>query len=161
MWHVRGNQILQPLGSPLLFNDQPQFVQADKSLPWPDSLFKEAGSYQWKGYDLKAEGSPVFKYVIAGLNVDDAFYPEENGKLLTRKIHVSGTNAVNDVFFRAVQAKKIERLATGEYYINEGEYFIRFNSSLQPTIRQTGEESELVMLLKKGTDSEINYSIIW
>ncbi len=161
MWHVRGNQVLQPLGSPLLFNDQPQFVQAEQSLPWPDSLSNEAGSYQWRGYDLKAEGGPVFKYQIAGVNVADVFYPEENGKILTRKINVSGEKAASDVFFRAAKAKKIERLSNGEYYINEGEYFIRFNSSVQPTIRQTNEGEELVVLIKRGTDSEINYSIIW
>ncbi len=161
MWHVRGNQILQPLSSPLLFNDEPQFVQVDQSLPWPDSLPKDGGSYQWRGYDLKAEGGPVFKYQIAGLNVADGFYPEENGKILTRKINVSGDKAASNVFFRAAKAKKIERLSNDEYYINDGEYFIHFNSSVQPTIRLTNDGAELVVLIKRGIDSEINYSIIW
>ncbi len=161
MWHVRGNQILEALGSPVLFNDNPQFAIAEQNAPWPDSLPKQTGYYRLKGYDLSSAGRPVFKYNIAGVNVADAIYPEENGRIITRKLNVNSSGAAGDVLFRTIKAKKIDGLSNGEYYINDGEYFIRFNTSLQVVVRQTKEGAELIIPLKKGIETEINYSIIW
>jgi hypothetical protein len=161
MWHVRGNQILEVLGSPLLFAGQPQFTMVTESSTPPNSLLRKTGFYQLKGYDLAAGGKPVFRYKIAGVTVADALYPDDGGKMLARKLSVSSADARDDLSFRVVEATTIDRRSNGEYYINDGAYFIRFNSSVQATVKETTKGVELVVLLKKGANAEINYSVIW
>jgi hypothetical protein len=114
-----------------------------------------------QGYDLAAGGKPVFRYKIAGVTVADAVYPDDDGKILTRKLTVNSSDAPDDVLFRIVEATTIDRRSNGEYYINDGAYFIRFNSAVQATVRETTKGVELVVLLKRGSNAEINYSVIW
>jgi len=80
---------VQPWAVWVKLNDAPPLaVLNSDNAAWPDSLNID---YRPKGYELDKQGYPTFKYIAAGLAVDDKVSPSPDGKVLTRRVTFNGT----------------------------------------------------------------------
>ncbi len=162
MWHERGDGTSRPMGSVLRFNDAPLWqVLNNPNTAWIDTLSNEA-AYRFNGYDIDESGRPIFKYSIYGTAVEDLTTPEENGKILTRTLKVSGANVPN-LYVRVVDGTTITLLADGSYVVNDKEYYVKVEAgAAKPVVRTVNNRQELLVPVSgadKGTT--LKYSIIW
>jgi hypothetical protein len=159
MWWFRGDGTTMALGSVIALNDAPQLaVLNSKDAVWPDSLSID---YRPKGYELDKQGYPTFKYIAAGLNVDDKLTPSDDGKVLTRRVTLTGVGKSN-LYYRIASAKNIATIGDGMYSINNYEYYLQLPKGIKPVLRVTTAGQELLLPVK-DTDkgATLEYSMIW
>ncbi|MBK6931206.1 MAG: DUF1080 domain-containing protein [Saprospirales bacterium] len=151
MWHDRGDGHAEPLGSVLLLGDTPPLAPFTGA--WPDSLGPDA-AFRLHGYRLDARGNPAFQYTVYGIQVEDRISPQENGKGLSREIHIAGT-PTPDLAFRIAAGQRIEQVAENTWAVDDKRYYVRLFA--KPEIRTTASGQELILL---ATES-IQYHLIW
>jgi len=160
MWWFRGDGTSKALGSVIPLNDKPQLaVLISGDAAWPDSLSID---YKPKGYELDKQGYPTFKYIAAGLTVDDKVSPSSDGKVLTRRVTFNGT-AQGNLYYRVAAAKSIDAMGNGMYSINNYEYYLQLpKGDVKPVLRTTAAGQELLLPVK-DTDkgATLEYSMIW
>lgn len=160
MWWFRGDGTSTALGSVVKLNDAPPLaVLNSDNAAWPDSLDID---YRPKGYELDKQGYPTFKYIAAGLNVDDKVSQSPDGKMLTRRVTFSGT-AQGNLYYRVANAKSIDAIGNGMYSINNYEYYLQIpKGNPKPILRTTATGQELLLPVK-DTDkgATLEYSMIW
>jgi hypothetical protein len=157
MWYERGEQQLaEPLGSIIALSGNPSFAMLNnQSSAWPDSL----SDYNYKGYDITANGRPVFKYSIGKMNVRDGFETEGDGRKLVHSFQV--TDASKNMWCLVGDGDAIVRLPNGLYAVNGKDYLIEVADSLKPVIRKTEKNTfQLLVPVNEGSSS-IKYSVIW
>lgn len=161
MWWFRGDGTSMALGSVIPLSDAPQLaVLGSGNAVWPDSLSID---YRPKGYELDSKGYPTFKYIAAGLNVDDKLTPSEDGKILTRKVTFSGPGQGN-LYYRIASAASIVPIGDGMYSINNYEYYLQLpkDGNVKPVLRSTVNGQELLLPVKDtGKGATLEYSMIW
>lgn len=160
MWWFRGDGTSRALGSVVKLNDAPPLaILNTDNTAWPDSLNID---YRPKGYELDKQGFPTFKYIAAGLTVEDKVSPSTDGKVLTRRITFNGT-ATGNLYYRVAAAKSIDAIGNGMYSINNYEYYLQLpKGDVKPVLRTTAAGQELLLPVRdtdKGTALE--YSMIW
>lgn len=91
-WEERPMKPIKPLGGPALVlpTHLPLARVRDTGEPWPTKFGAYAG-YVFKGYRLEADGTPVFRYRVDGLEVEDSIRPTADGASLRRMLVVRGT----------------------------------------------------------------------
>jgi len=159
MWWFRGDGTSVALGSVIPLNDAPVLaVLNSDNAAWPDSLNID---YKPKGYELDKQGYPTFKYVAAGLNIDDKVGQSADGKLLTRRVTFNGT-AQGNLYYRIASAENIDAIGDGMYSINNYEYYLQLPKGNKPVLRSAANGQELLWPVKDtGKGSTLEYSIIW
>ncbi|MDB5109356.1 MAG: hypothetical protein JWR67_470 [Mucilaginibacter sp.] len=158
MWENRGEpQLAKPLGSVLGLSVAPVLATLNNiENRWPDSVAFD--DLQNKGYQLDKNRMPTFLYSYAGADITDKISAQANGESLLRNVSV--TNAPGNFYFRIAEAAAIEKLENGLYAIGHQLYYIRFGEETKPVIRSTKNGQELIVALKKGSNT-LSYSLIW
>lgn len=115
-WNDRGGGYQPPLGydvlSPTPEGALPFFTVTAPNADWPKLEPKErADDYQWKGYRLDSQRSPIFSYRWQGVDVEESFATEgkgtaNDGKLI-RTITIKGTPPTN-TWLRLAASDKIQ-----------------------------------------------------
>jgi mono/diheme cytochrome c family protein len=81
-WEERLMPPVKPLGEATrMLPTHPSLARlraADEA--WP-ATWGEAAGYSFRGYRLEADGTPVFRYAVNGLEIEDAVRPEPDGSL--------------------------------------------------------------------------------
>ncbi len=160
MWHERGDASFLPLGSVLFLSDNQQLATlAGKNDNFPKVSKEE--EFRGKGYIIEENSArPIFKYIYNGTNVEDKIYPEEDGKILTREIKITATQALNNFYYKIAEGKTITDLTNGEYAIDDKNFYIKILSNQKPFIRELNGTKELVIAVESN-QPVIKYSIIW
>ncbi len=146
MWQNRGqSQLLLTRNAPILFEDG---VKISKS----NTFEERPKDYKNLGYDIKADGRPVFKSSLGGVQVSDSVIPTQEGSL-KRTIQLSGGDNVN---WKAASATAITELEDG--LINIGSlYYLKIPQSVDYTIRSRGATQDLIIPISNS----VNYEIFW
>ena len=160
MWHDRGDGSFKTTGSTLDLSDNPQLASlSDKNASFPTT--SREGEFKGKGYEIEEKsGRPVFKYNYNGATVEDRLYPEEGGKYLTREVKITSAQPATNIYYKIAEGKAIALLPSGEYAIDDKNFYIKILSPFKPFIREINGVKELVVALE-GNAPIIKYSVIW
>jgi len=146
-WSGRSEGFEPPLGDNILhFPLGPSFaVLAKDSEPWPTKSARALG-YHFRGYRLTADERPTFLYTIEGARVEDFANPVtgKSTAALRRTLTLTADQPVNNLWFRAAAANKIESLGENRYRIN-GEWTMRIEAAGMPRLRQSNGKTELLV----------------
>ncbi len=170
-WVGRGPGFQNPLGDNVLPlpAEVPFAVLADASTAWPSQPARDQG-YQFKGYRFDEARRPIFQYTFGRVAIEDLPRPLKSGKdkkelsldrTLTLSVTPGDPVSLNNLFFRAVTAQKIEPGIDGGFTI-DGTLKLRVvsSSSKQPLVRSAGNRFELLVpveLTQSGVKIEMKY----
>jgi len=116
---------------------------------WPQGL---SAGYSIDGYDIDADGYPIFQYRYDGLQFTDQTLPTSDGNVeRTIEVLAGQPNASHHV--RIAQGK-IDVLESGWYRI-DGEYYIDVEEAIVG-----GEHNDLLLVPLAGKTG-VTYSLIW
>ena len=172
-WVGRGPGFQNPLGDNVLPlpAEVPFAMLADASAAWPSQPARDQG-YQFKGYRFDDARRPIFQYTFGRVAVEDhprAIKSGKNNKELsldrTLSLSVSPEDPVslNNLFFRAVTAQKIEA-GPGGWFTIDGTLKLRIvsSSSKPPLVRPAGNRSELLVPMELTNDgAKIEMKYVW
>lgn len=101
-WEERTMPPVKPLGEATrMLPEHMPFARLNAATePWPETWGTAAG-YRFQGYRLEEDGTPVFRYAVDGLEIEDAMRPAANGTVLRRTMRIRGGNGGN-WFFRGL-----------------------------------------------------------
>jgi mono/diheme cytochrome c family protein len=113
---------------------------------WPSKSAKDLG-YQFRGYRTTADGRPTFFYSCHGVRVED--FPNavasESSPSLRRTLTLTSDKPMDNLWFRAAVADKIEPVAAkGTYRIN-GEWTLKLDAGSEAKVRKSGGKTELLV----------------
>ena len=153
MWNDRGNGMSIPLGSVVELANQPVLAAlATPETPWP-ATYREADGYRFRGYDIDEAGRPIFKYDVAGLQVQDQISPDTEAKYLNRVLTLTG-NIPAQMQCRLAAGKQITKI-NDTLYIIDKQYYVQVSEAA--TVRSVADGQELLVAAKP----KINYALIW
>ncbi len=163
-WNDRGAGNQPPLGDNVLHLPKGvsfAILENDKD-PWPTKSARELG-LMFRGYRLTPDQRPTFRYSMNDIAIDD-FPIAVEGKMhpsIRRQITLTATEPVKNLCFRAMAANKIEPAGEGWYVIN-GEWRMRIESSATPLIRQAGGQKELLVPVRfENKRASISQEFVW
>lgn len=154
MWEGRGiDQVLEP---------QSMFIKLPENIISAELPSKE-DSYEGKisevlkpmGYELNAENRPIFKFKIGESLIKDSYSPSNDARELTRSLQIKGKNSF---YCRAGVGNYIQKV-NKDYYIIDGDYYLKNKGKNEPFIREIDGKQELIYNLKEG--AKIEYSMLW
>ncbi len=147
-WTDRGVGYEPPLGdNPLRLPRGVAFaILAKDNDAWPTKSAKELG-YKFRGYHTTPDERPTFVYSCHGVRIEDfpnAVASKPNPSI-RRTLTLSADQGVDNLWFRAAVADKIEPSdEKGAYRIN-GEWTMKLDSPAAPQIRKSGGKIELLV----------------
>jgi hypothetical protein len=156
-------QAAQPTGPVLDLGGQPLLAMFGDADPhWPDRPALTARS---GGYQLEADGQPVFLYEYAGVSLTDRLSARADRHGLARALHISGKPWERTLWVLLAQSREITPQPDGSgYIVGDREYYIDFpaGAPLQPSIRTEGDLKQLVVHLPAGgAEHDISYQLLW
>ncbi|MBX2871094.1 MAG: DUF1080 domain-containing protein [Saprospiraceae bacterium] len=151
MWVGRGHsQLLIPGNASAQVSTGVSVAElASTSGTWPSGLPE---GYSIDGYDLDADGYPIFKYQFEGMQFSDQVLPTSEGNI-ERTITVAGGTPQASHYARLATGQ-IEALESGWFRI-DGEYYIDVDEA---TVG--GTNNELLLVPLEGKES-VTYHLIW
>lgn len=164
MWNGRGlPQIVKPAGPPITFDGFPSVSILQEDISWPDSL-------SWKqleveGYTIDDNGWPIFNYKMGDVLIKDRLQGYDQPRHLVRTIRFEAPQKQGDFRLQLASGSAITRNEAGEYVIDNRRFYLDVTDSegYDPRIVQTSDDRYglRIPVLKKGTEAEITYEIIW
>lgn len=151
MWVGRGHsQLLIPGNASAQASAGVSVAQlASTSGTWPSGLPE---GYSIDGYDLDADGYPIFKYQFEGMQFSDQVLPTSEGNI-ERTITVAGGTPQANHYARLAKGQ-IEALESGWFRI-DGEYYIDVEEA---TVG--GANNDMLLVPLEGKES-VRYHLIW
>ncbi len=146
-WTGRGEGSEPPLGDNILtLPTGVAFAVLEKSAAaWPATSPREQG-YRFRGYRLTPDERPTFLYSFGDVKIED-FPNAMPGKDMSikRTLKLSTEKPVEQLYFRAAAANKIEALEGGWYRIDGWKMKLEGG---EPIIRKAGGKSELLVPIR-------------
>jgi hypothetical protein len=170
MWRSRGeSQMAIPLGAALELSGVPAVLQLqDPKDPWIDTVDVINNRYSKRGYRIDPSGLPVFWYSYNALTIEDYLRPSESKSGWVRHVTVSAgdSESTEDIFFLLGSGKIIEKLPSGDYAIDDKEYYISALNGIDEQkliIAKKKERYELLLPVSGNPNAPLkfDYSIIW
>lgn len=157
MWHERGEpQLAKPLGSVILLSDAPSLaVLTSPGDVWPDSIAFE--DFENKGYTLDKNRFPSFEYAYKNIKATDKISAPA-GNCLVREIAIA--NPPENLYARIAIGKRIEKISTGLYSVDDRSYYILLDEQFKPLIRETNRGKEMLVPIIRNSNS-LTYSLKW
>jgi len=158
MWHNRGDGSFRPMGAvQYLFNSQPiAFLSNATSDQFPLSA-RDSGM-QGRGYRIDDNSArPVFNFTYQGLEVEDKVYPDDNNRMITHEIAIKERGSKPGLYYKLAEGSTIQSVASDLYVVDDKQYYIKVNPSLQPVVRDANGKKELIVPMSNA----LKYSIIW
>lgn len=159
MWVGRGaEQLAVPMGAAIVHSGLPNFaVLPKKNSTWPEKL-SDDGPLKFKGYNISENGGPVFRYALAGGEIQDQILPSTSGRSLKRSISLNDSEE-NKAYILLAKGMEIHEGPNGLYGVDNFNYYLAVEGNAKPEIRQTTHGQELIMAL--SPNSTISYSLTW
>ncbi|MEX2344360.1 MAG: family 16 glycoside hydrolase, partial [Balneolaceae bacterium] len=163
MWQGRGHeQLLVPLNAS---------VEESSGIPVADAgtgtAFENQSTDDGQGvteYNLDEQGRPAFVSTVNGITITDKIVPSDSGSELIRTLRYSAEETSNrNKVARLAQGEAVELLPNGLYRVN-GRYYLRVLNSdgQEPEIHENdGVQALFIPVLRDGSQSEIQYELIW
>ncbi|MXV17071.1 3-keto-disaccharide hydrolase [Hufsiella ginkgonis] len=162
MWYSRGEQQLAvALGSLIVLPGKPTLAfLPGKDSVWPDS---NTAAYNYLGYDLLKDGSPVFKYQLGDAMIRETLTPDNSGKRFTHSISAEMAKEAKDLWFRVAEGSDIALQPGGLYAVNDKQYYIQLPEKVKPLIRKTAANTTEMLLPVTIKDQKggVNYELVW
>jgi hypothetical protein len=121
--------------------------------------------YAGRGYELEADGQPVFLARCENLTVRDRIAPVDGGNALQRRLEFSGQLSPWETWVLLAEADHIEAAARGRTWkASDPSWTIEFppDSSHRPAVRTEGGRALLVLRLTAANlATPVTYSIHW
>ena len=157
MWHDRGDGSFLPLGAvQFLFNSQPMAFLTNANEAFPSA--GQNKGLRSRGYRIDESTSmPVFNFTYEGLEVEDKVYPDDNNRMITHEVLIKDRGSKPGLYYKLAEGSAIQSLTGDLYVVDDKEYYIKVNPSLQPVIREANGNKELIVPMS----SALKYSIIW
>jgi mono/diheme cytochrome c family protein len=146
-WTDRGAGFEPPLGDNILHLPEGvsfAFLGKDDA-PWPATKAPDLG-YHFRGYRLTPDDRPTFLYSCGDVQVEDfpnAVAGKENPSI-RRTLSLKSSRPVDNFYFRAAVADKIEPAGDGWYKI-DGEWKLRIEAAGSPQVRKHGSKVQLLV----------------
>jgi len=160
MWHERGDGSSVPRGAvQYFFVNQPLAYLSTDSDAFPvipNEALTDPANHVGKGYGIGTDGRPVFRYTYQGLEVEDKFYPDAEGKALTHEVQIKNRGTKTGLYYKLGEGRDITMVKEGLYAVDDKQYFIR-TGTLKPIIRESNGRKELVV----AVDNSLKYDILW
>lgn len=161
MWHDRGDGSFKPLGSvQYLFVNQPLAFLSLMTESFPVITREaevKAGEYRGKGYEIDAQGRPMFKYTYRGIEISDKIFPDGENRYITHEVNVDKRGTQPGLYYKLAEGKSIRLMPNGSYAIDDNSYYLRINKGTAAQIREINGVKELLV----PVDGSFSYSIIW
>jgi hypothetical protein len=121
MWQDRGDGSFRPQGDAIYLENTPQLdILATESAAF-STTFSE-GEFRSKGYTINDfTKTPIFKYTIKGMEVEDQSYADAVSNSLIRSLKVS--NVKEGTYLRLAHGDRIEKISETSYLV-DGNYYI-------------------------------------
>ena len=157
MWHDRGDGSFRPKGAvQYLFNSQPIAFLANVNEAFPSG--GQDRDVRGHGYKIdEATSRPVFNFTYQGLQVEDKVYPDDNNRMITHEVVIKERGSKPGLYYKLAEGSAIQALEGDLYVVDDKQYYIKINPSLQPSIRETNGKKELIVPMA----NTLKYSIIW
>lgn len=159
MWHERGDGSSRALGATLPLQDEP-IVAALPSLQtaWP-AAYADQEAFRSRGYELNEAGYPIFQYQALGASFKDELNPEAGGKILSRKIAITGTTTPS-TYLRLATGTLIQQMDAQTYAIDQ-QYYLKLplKPAFKPVLRSINGRQELLVPIQQI--SSVEYELIW
>jgi hypothetical protein len=180
-WTGRGEGRQGPLGDHVMRIDEsvPIAVLASRDVAWPTDSPREHG-YAFKGYTLDSKQRPTFQYDLlrserpgekspVQLHVADTPVPVvregQSDPGFERTITLTSETAVENLYFRAARADRIEPAADDpSTYIVNGEWRVRLRTvpAAEPFLRDSQGKKELIVPLRlENGRAEVAEELLW
>ncbi len=95
--------------------------------------------------------------LIKGLQVEDKVYPDDNNRMITHEVVIKERGSKPGLYYKLAEGSAIQALEGDLYVVDDKQYYIKINPSLQPSIRDANGKKELIVPMA----STLKYSIIW
>jgi hypothetical protein len=164
-WSGRGEGFEPPAGDNILhFANGVGFAVLEKpDQAWPVKSGREMPGYSFNGYRVTKDERPTFLYTVQAVKIED--FPNAvsvtGSPAIRRTLSLTASQAVDNLYFRAVTGSKIVALEGGWYQINS-EWKMRIESDAPPQIRQSAGVFELLVPVRfKEGQSKIVQEFQW
>ncbi len=162
-WTGRGEGFEGPMGDNIinLPTGVSFFILAKPDEAWPTKSAKEL-SYKFLGYRLTDDQRPTFLYSFHDIKIEDTPNAVETkaSPMIRRTFTLTTDNPIDNVYYRAAVADKIEVDKDGWYRIND--WRMRIESDAPPEIRQAGKKMELLVPIRfKGNSAKFVQEYVW
>ena len=165
MWDGRGeNQIAKPTGPALAFNAKPSVALVEFPLTggWPEQADAMQSS---RGYELEADGLPVFLSNLSTITMRDRIAPGTDGRGLARTLTVGGKLTDWSTWVLLAEADTITpQPGGGGWIVGDREWYLDWpaDAAHTPVVHTRGGKQQLVIRVSKAAlDAPINYSLVW
>lgn len=165
MWEGRGNdQIAKPAGPILTFHGKPTIglIEYAANGDWPD---QPEALWSSQGYELEADGTPIFLGTLAEIAVRDRLAPIESGRGLARTLQLKGKLPSWSTWVLLAEATTITPQADGRgWIVGDREWFLDWpaDAAHRPVVRTLNGKQQLAVPLTSATlERPIAYSIFW
>lgn len=158
MWYQRGDGSSRPLGSILHLVAEPELTLAKLPSQQAAWLTDTAGSsYRPKGYILKENDRPAFRYLIYDTEVEDASRVIEEGRGIQRELKIKQPGS--DMYVRLVKGDDVQQIGKGIYLVDDKSYYLRIDNAggAKPVIRTVADGQELIIPARE----QLTYSILF
>ena len=148
MWMGRGeSQLMEPMNAAVELSSG--LSVAPKGNSWPSAA---PDAYKNKGYDIREDGLPVFKYIIEGDQFTDLAEPSDDAIGIVRTITSTKSNAY---MAKLAQAENIQALSQEGLYVVDGQYYVEVMNAGKVEVL---DGKTLVAVFAEG---EVKYRVIW
>lgn len=161
MWDNRGiPQIVRPMGATVAFAGDPQWaILNEPAAAWPDTLASDP-TFRHLRYELDDQGRPTFHYQYGEARLTDRLLPGDEPRSLVR--HLSASEMEGNLYALLARGAAVTKTATGQYYIEGGDYIIsvREQQNARIYIREEGA-TQAVVARFAGDEAAVSYQIDW
>ncbi len=165
MWDGRGNeQTAKPTGPALTFPGQPTLASIESAAHggWPG---QPEALWSSQGYELEADGTPIFLGRLAEISVRDRLAATANGRGLTRTLALTGKLPSWSTWVLLAEASLITPQPGGHgWIVGDREWFVDWpaNAPHRPVLRTiNGRQQLAVALTATNLELPITYAIVW
>lgn len=166
-WTARGQGFQGPSGDhalKLIAGVPFAALEDPQKTAWPGSPAKEQG-YQFRGYKYDTARRPQFMYTLDSIQVTEDLQPVAGKKdpALLRTITLESPTSINNLYFRAVVAKKIEPAGEGWYTIDNvwKMHVDNGDPKLAAIIRPINDKFELIIPVPSNTKGTMIQEFVW
>jgi len=155
MWHDRGDGSFKPRGAvQFTFLGQPLAFLATQSDAFP--VTTSENEFRAKGYVIdEATGTPLFRYVYQGLDVEDKIFPDDGNRSVTHEVVIKNRGTKAGLYYKLAEGNSIYLMADGLYSIDK-QFYIK--PAQHVVVRDVNGKKELVAVVE---GNNVKYTIIW
>ena len=163
-WVDRGAGFQAPMGDNVVILPRgPSFATLkDPAAAWPEAATPDP-AIKFRGYRLGTAGKPTFLYDVGPVRVEDFpdAVPSKEVASIRRTLSLNSPAPVDNLWFRAAVADKVEPAADGWYALGNG-LRMRFRGGGKPVVRSSNGKAELLVPIKyEGGKAKLVQEIDW